>query len=72
MKDTLTLEEYNEMFKKDENGCYVNLIIPETGGFPEMNLIGKKPEEYTIDEITHSKTYRRVMKERIIDYNKEE
>ena len=57
----MTKEEYEELFRVDENGCYVNLIIPETKFFPEMNLIGKKPAEYTLDEITHSKVYRRLM-----------
>lgn len=61
----MTRYEYDELFKKDENGCYINLIIPATEEFPEMNLIGKKPENYTIAEITHSKTYRRVMRDYI-------
>ena len=61
----MTKEGFEELFKVDENGCYVNLIIPETKQFPEMNLIGKKPADYTLDEITHSKVYRRVMREQI-------
>lgn len=64
----MTQTEYDELFRKDENGCYVNLIIPKTAEFPEMNLIGKKPEDYTIEEIAHSKTYRRVMRDQIENY----
>lgn len=61
----MTRAEYDELFRKDKNGCYVNLIIPATDEFPEMNLIGKKPEDYTVAEIAHSKTYRRVMRDYI-------
>ena len=57
----MTREEFDELFRKDENDCYVNLIIPATNEFPEMNLIGKNPNDYTLDEIIHLKTYRRVM-----------
>ena len=32
-----------------------------------MNLIRKRPEDYTIDEITHSKTYSSCMRNKIID-----
>ena len=67
MKDSITKEEFERMFETDENGCYVNLIIPAMEGFPEMNLIGKRPEEYTVEEIAHSKTYRRAMYDRIIN-----
>lgn len=67
MKDKITIEEYNKIFAKDENGCYTNLIIPAMNDYPEMNLIGKKPEDYTIDEIVHSKKYRQFMHDKIID-----
>ena len=67
MKDKITREEFDRMFAKDENGCYTDLIVPAMYGYPEMNLIGKKPEEYTIDEIVHSKKYRQFMHNKIID-----
>lgn len=67
MKDKITKEEYNELFAKDKDRCYINLIIPAMNGYPEMNLIGKKPEDYSIEEIAHSKTYRRIMREKIIE-----
>ena len=65
--DKIIREEFDRMFAKDENGCYINLIIPAMNGFPEMNLIGKKPEDYTTEEITHSKRYQQVMHDNIID-----
>ena len=61
----MTRAEYDEMFRKDENGCYVNLIVPPLDGYPEMNLIGKDPMDYTIEEIANSKAYRRVMRKRV-------
>ena len=66
MIDKISKEEYDRMFTKDENGCYTNLIIPAINGYPEMNLIGKKPEDYTAEEIAHSKRYRAAMHDRII------
>ena len=41
MKDKITREEYDRIFAKDENGCYISLIIPAMNDYPEMNLIGK-------------------------------
>lgn len=67
MKDTITKEEFDKMFAKDDNGCYINLIIPAMSEYPAMNLIGKKPQDYTIDEIVHSKRYRQFMHDKIID-----
>ena len=69
MNDKITREEFDRMFAKDENGCYTNLIIPAMYDYPEMNLIGKKPEDYIIDEIVHSKKYRQFMHDKIIDNN---
>lgn len=69
MKEKITIEEYEKLFERDENGCYTNLIIPAVKDCPEMNLIGKKPEDYTTDEIIRSKTFRNEMWERITGNN---
>ena len=66
-KDQITQEEYNKLFEQDENGCYIRLIIPAMNDYPEMNLIGKKKEDYTIDEIVHSKKYRQFLHDKIIE-----
>ena len=43
----MTRKEYRELFAKDENDCFINLIIPARDSEPELNLIGKKPEKFT-------------------------
>lgn len=53
----MTYQQYLELIKKDENGCYVNLIIPKQGNLPTLNLIGKSPKEYTLDEVIRLKKY---------------
>ncbi|MBO6145858.1 MAG: hypothetical protein J6O62_03580 [Bacilli bacterium] len=59
----ITKEEYDNIFKKDENGAYINLIIPANEPYiaeenkDELNLIGKLPEEYSLDEIVRMKKY---------------
>lgn len=57
IEDRITYEEYNELFKKDEEGCFVNLIIPTRGELPEINLIGKYPNDFTIEEIIRIRKY---------------
>lgn len=61
----MTYEQYRELFAKDENDCFINLIIPAQGSDKELNLIGKKPEEFTLDEIIRMKKYSTEMYETI-------
>lgn len=63
----MTRKEYRELFAKDENDCFINLIIPARDSEPELNLIGKKPEEFTLDEIIRMKKYSSEMHETIVD-----
>lgn len=63
----MTHEEYRELFAKDENDCFINLIIPAHGSEDELNLIGRKPEEFTLDEIIRMKKYSSEMHEKIED-----
>lgn len=65
MKDKMTQEEFDKLFEKDENGRFTNLIIPAFEEFPEMNLIGKDPKDYTTDEVIRLKVYRREIQEKI-------
>jgi len=57
VEDRITYEQYNEIFKKDSEGCFVNLIIPSKGDIPEINLIGKYPNDFTIEEIIRIRKY---------------
>ena len=63
----MTFNEYRELFAQDENHCYINLIIPAQDGEKELNLIGKKPEDYTLDEIIRMKTYAYELYETVVD-----
>lgn len=61
----MTNEEYLKLFERDENDCFLNLIIPAEGDKKELNLIGKKPEDYSLDEIIRMKNYASDMFEKI-------
>lgn len=64
-------KEYRELFEQDENRAYVRLIIPKDDytGEDELNLIGKLPQDYSLDEIIRMKTYSSNIFEHIIDPN---
>ena len=73
----ISYEEYRKIFAKDENDCFINLIIPKDEENEELNLIGKKQSELTLDEIIRMKKYsgqlyRKVNKDSINDYYDEE
>lgn len=73
----ISYEEYKKIFAKDENGCFINLIIPKDEENEELNLIGKNPSEFSVDEIIRMKKYsgqlyRKVNKDSINDYYDEE
>lgn len=53
----ISYEEYKRTFEKDEKGCFINLIIPRDEQNEELNLIGKNPSEFSIDEIVRMKKY---------------
>ena len=61
----MTHEEYRELFAKDENDCFINLVIPASDKYDELNLIGKKPEDFTLDEIIRMKVYSSQMYKKI-------
>lgn len=58
-------KEYLELFRVDSQGAFVNLIIPASNGEEELNLIGKLPSEFTIDEIIRMKKYSADMFEQV-------
>lgn len=70
-KYTYSLEERNKLFEKNENGAYVRLIIPkdEQCNREELNLIGKLPTDYTIDEVVSMKKYAHYIYEHILNPN---
>lgn len=58
-----SLEEANKIFEMDANGAYVRLIIPANEPYDvkenenELNLIGKLPQNYTMNEMIRMKKY---------------
>lgn len=58
-------KEYLELFKVDSQGAFVNLIIPASNGEEELNLIGKLPKDFSIDEIIRMKKYSADMFEQV-------
>lgn len=70
-KYNYTLEERNKLFEKDADGAFINLVIPsdyikqimpkeemlENKEIKDLDLRGKKPEEYSLDEIVIMKKY---------------
>jgi len=75
MKESYTKEEYNYIFEKDENGAFVRLIIPANVPVEiseckdELNLIGKLPKDFTLDEIVRMKKYAGAINSKIKDKN---
>ena len=55
-------EEIKKIFETDEEGRFVNLVIPEFDGMPEINLTGKKKLELTATEVARYKIYARSLK----------
>lgn len=58
IEENISQEEFNYLFEEDENKAYVRLVIPSffTKG-KEMDLRGKKPLEYSLDEVVTMKQY---------------
>lgn len=53
----ITYSDYKKLFQRDENGSFVNLIISASNHEEELNLIGKLPEDFSVDEIIRMKKY---------------
>ena len=53
----ITYSDYRKLFERDEKGCFINLIIPATDNEEELNLIGKLPKDFSVDEIIRMKKY---------------
>ncbi len=49
--------EIEKIFATDEEGRFVNLVIPALGKFPEIDLSGKKRLELSLDEVVRVKKY---------------
>ena len=52
-----TREEIMKLFSTDEEGRYLHLVLPNDQLGEEVNLVGKKRLELTIDEIVRVKQY---------------
>ncbi len=55
-------EDMNKIFAMDSEGRFVNLIIPELDGMPELNLIGKTKAELNSEEVTRLKIFVRELR----------
>lgn len=53
----ITYREYKRLFEQDEDGSFLNLIIPKSVDGDELNLIGKHPRDYALGEIVRMKKY---------------
>ena len=53
----ITYEQYKKIFKKNADGSYYDLKITDDITGSLFDFSGKKPEEYTIDEIIVLKKY---------------
>lgn len=53
----MTYNDYKKLFQRDENDCFVNLIIPASNHEEELNLIGKLPKDFSDDEVVRMKKY---------------
>lgn len=69
-KDSVISDEYHKMFEQDENGAFINLIIPsdEKNDKP-LDLRGKLPDNLTLDEIIRMKKYSQEMHDKISSKN---
>ena len=47
----ISYKEYKKLFEQDEDGSFLNLIIPKSVDGEELNLIGKHPRDFTLGEI---------------------
>lgn len=64
----ITYQEYKKLFQQEEDGSFVNLIIPKSVDGEELNLIGKHPRDFTLGEIVRMKKYSADMFE-LVDKN---
>lgn len=53
----ISYKEYKRLFEQDEDGGFLNLVIPKSVDGAELNLIGKHPRDYTLGEIVRMKKY---------------
>lgn len=64
----ISYKEYKRLFKQDEDGSFLNLIIPKSVDGDELNLVGKHPRDFTLREIVRMKKYSADMFE-LVDKN---
>ena len=54
---TMTIAEIDELFRVDEEGRFVNLVLPNDKLGDELDLRGKRQLDMSIDEIVRIKKY---------------
>ena len=65
----ISYKEYKKLFQQDDDGSFINLIIPKSEyDEEELNLIGKSPRDFTLGEIVRIKKYSADMFE-LVDKN---
>ena len=53
----VSYKEYKRLFEQDDDGSFVNLVIPKSVDGDEINLTGKHPRDYTLGVIVRMKKY---------------
>lgn len=54
---SMTIKEIDNLFATDNDDRFINLIIPKDKLGEELNLIGKKRMDLSLDEIIRVKKY---------------
>lgn len=67
---TYSYNDYKSMFEKDDNEAFTKLIIPASYSSElkkDLNLIGKLPKDYSLDEIVIMKKYAGYVYNHVLD-----
>lgn len=62
----LTREEIEKLFCTDEEGHFLNLVLPNDKLGPEVSMIGRKQLDLSIDEIVRVKQYANKLYEEVL------
>lgn len=64
---TFSYNEYKSIFEKNDDDTFIRLIIPANDKYKELNLIGKIPTDFTLDEIIRLKQYSKYVYDHVLD-----
>lgn len=55
-------KDFAVIFAMDDEGRFLNLVIPSIDGKPELDLTGKRQSELSGEEVSRLKVYARELK----------